>query len=294
MGRERAKAAPVVQNQHKVISFHGESEPPTPGRRGSPIRRSLLFGRKRPRKQTARLGAASLHRDRARNRLESSTVHQLRRAIWLRSADSGIGRVVIEAGTSGMVALRFVLRLPASTGERQAIRARFVLIYPLRRGRTGHGYSGDQMGLTRRQLEVLNIIDRQSRQNNGVPPSYEEIRALLGVRSKSVVARSVRALEARAYIQFAKGHARSIEIIRMPGEATSRPDADGNLPRFTRLQEVLWRNFSGIVDGPFDALDQDFVHHLAVNLLKQTDNAARLRRIATALQNAAMEISRNG
>ena len=54
-------------------------------------------------------------------------------------------------------------------------------------------------------------------QNNGISPSFDEMRIGVGLRSKSGVHRLVTSLNERGYIRRLYHRARSIEVIRMPG-----------------------------------------------------------------------------
>lgn len=76
-------------------------------------------------------------------------------------------------------------------------------------------------GITRQMADCLTVIDEMT--VDGVPPSYAEIQAALGVSSKSRVFLLVRALEDRGHIRRIPDRARSIEIIhRAPDDLTSR------------------------------------------------------------------------
>ncbi len=69
--------------------------------------------------------------------------------------------------------------------------------------------------LTRKQLELLNFIrDRLAR--DGVPPSFDEMKEALDLRSKSGIHRLITALEERGFIRRLAHRARALEIIRLP------------------------------------------------------------------------------
>lgn len=69
--------------------------------------------------------------------------------------------------------------------------------------------------LTQRQRELLAYIDRYYR-DNGVPPSYDEMRDGLKLQSKSGIHRLVSALEERGYIRRLAHRARAIELLKRP------------------------------------------------------------------------------
>ncbi|MEZ5796572.1 MAG: transcriptional repressor LexA [Paracoccaceae bacterium] len=69
--------------------------------------------------------------------------------------------------------------------------------------------------LTRKQLELLNFIkDRMD--SDGVPPSFDEMKEALDLRSKSGIHRLITALEERGFIRRLAHRARALEIIKLP------------------------------------------------------------------------------
>ena len=78
--------------------------------------------------------------------------------------------------------------------------------------------------MTPRQLECLRFIDARIRET-GVCPSYEEMQAAIGLKSKSGIHRLVAALEERGYIRRLSARARAIEVIRLPDAARDDRDA---------------------------------------------------------------------
>lgn len=75
--------------------------------------------------------------------------------------------------------------------------------------------------LTRKQLELLDFI-RQRMDRDGVPPSFDEMKDALDLRSKSGIHRLITALEERGFIRRLAHRARAIEIVKVP-EAMERP-----------------------------------------------------------------------
>ena len=72
--------------------------------------------------------------------------------------------------------------------------------------------------LTQRQRQLLQFIE-QFMQAHGVPPSFEEMRAALNLRSKSGIHRLISGLEERGYIRRLAYRARALEVVRSPQEA---------------------------------------------------------------------------
>jgi repressor LexA len=128
--------------------------------------------------------------------------------------------------------------------------------------------------LTRKQLELLEFIQKRV-QREGVPPSFDEMKEALDLRSKSGIHRLITALEERGFIRRLAHRARAIEIVKLPeslgGDPTSgfspqvidggRTEAAGNTAplRDMHVQElqVMGRIAAGepisaIPDGSYD------------------------------------------
>jgi len=71
--------------------------------------------------------------------------------------------------------------------------------------------------LTQRQLQLLRFIHSYVAEH-GVPPSFDEMRAALRLRSKSGIHRLISGLEERGYIRRLAYRARAIEILKPPLE----------------------------------------------------------------------------
>ncbi len=75
--------------------------------------------------------------------------------------------------------------------------------------------------LTRKQLELLDFIQKRMARD-GVPPSFDEMKDALDLRSKSGIHRLITALEERGFIRRLAHRARAIEIVKLP-EAMEKP-----------------------------------------------------------------------
>ncbi|MDH3262908.1 MAG: transcriptional repressor LexA [Paracoccaceae bacterium] len=75
--------------------------------------------------------------------------------------------------------------------------------------------------LTRKQLDLLEFIHKRV-QRDGVPPSFDEMKVALDLRSKSGIHRLITALEERGFIRRLAHRARAIEIVKLP-EALEKP-----------------------------------------------------------------------
>ena len=69
--------------------------------------------------------------------------------------------------------------------------------------------------LTKKQLDLLQFINKRV-QRDGVPPSFDEMKDALQLRSKSGIHRLITALEERGFIRRLAHRARAIEIVKLP------------------------------------------------------------------------------
>jgi len=69
--------------------------------------------------------------------------------------------------------------------------------------------------LTRKQQLLLQFIHERL-QAEGVPPSFEEMKEALDLKSKSGIHRLITALEERGFIRRLPNRARALEVIKMP------------------------------------------------------------------------------
>ena len=88
--------------------------------------------------------------------------------------------------------------------------------------------------LTRKQLELLQFIQLRL-QETGVPPSFDEMKDALDLKSKSGIHRLITALEERGFLRRLPNRARALEVIRIPeiSAARSKPATQGEVRRFT-------------------------------------------------------------
>ena len=69
--------------------------------------------------------------------------------------------------------------------------------------------------LTRKQHELLMFIHERMKES-GIPPSFDEMKDALDLRSKSGIHRLITALEERGYLRRMEKRARALEITRLP------------------------------------------------------------------------------
>lgn len=123
--------------------------------------------------------------------------------------------------------------------------------------------------LTRKQKELL-ILIRDRMAGEGVPPSFDEMKAALGLKSKSGIHRLITGLEERGFIKRLPHRARALEILRLPEgssqkssrKSASTPTEDSRsgitLPLYGKIAagtpiEAL-RDPSGSIEVPADML----------------------------------------
>ncbi|WP_299552666.1 transcriptional repressor LexA [uncultured Tateyamaria sp.] len=76
--------------------------------------------------------------------------------------------------------------------------------------------------LTKKQLDLLEFIHKRV-QRDGVPPSFDEMKEALDLRSKSGIHRLITALEERGFIRRLAHRARAIEVVRLPESLGGAP-----------------------------------------------------------------------
>lgn len=91
--------------------------------------------------------------------------------------------------------------------------------------------------LTKKQLDLLEFINARV-QRDGIPPSFDEMKDELNLRSKSGIHRLITALEERGYIRRLAHKARALEVVKLPDALASK--SGGFQPRViegTRQEE---------------------------------------------------------
>ena len=71
--------------------------------------------------------------------------------------------------------------------------------------------------LTQKQKDLLVFINERL-QETGVPPSFDEMKDALSLKSKSGIHRLITALEERGFIRRLPHRARALEVLKMPGD----------------------------------------------------------------------------
>jgi len=95
--------------------------------------------------------------------------------------------------------------------------------------------------LTKKQHQLL-IFIKNKLDEQGISPSFEEMKIALGLQSKSGVHRLIKALEERGFIRRLPHRARALEILKLP-DATSSP--------MQKELELETSNKGNVVSGAF-------------------------------------------
>jgi len=90
--------------------------------------------------------------------------------------------------------------------------------------------------LTRKQYELLMFIQERLKET-GVPPSFDEMKDALDLRSKSGIHRLITALEERGFIRRLPNRARAMEVVRLPDSIS--PGLSAPRPRGSFSPEVI-------------------------------------------------------
>ncbi|HEX8165807.1 MAG TPA: transcriptional repressor LexA [Beijerinckiaceae bacterium] len=97
--------------------------------------------------------------------------------------------------------------------------------------------------LTRKQHELLRFIHERVREA-GIPPSFDEMKDALDLKSKSGIHRLITALEERGFIRRLPNRARALEVIRLPESVAGGP------PRGRFNPSVVEGGLAGRAKGP--------------------------------------------
>lgn len=83
--------------------------------------------------------------------------------------------------------------------------------------------------LTRKQHELLMFIHERMKES-GIPPSFDEMKEALDLKSKSGIHRLITALEERGFIRRLPNRARALEVIKLPD--AMNPSLGGKRSKF--------------------------------------------------------------
>lgn len=125
--------------------------------------------------------------------------------------------------------------------------------------------------LTRKQLELLDFIKTRM-DADGVPPSFDEMKEALDLRSKSGIHRLITALEERGFIRRLAHRARALEIVKLP-EAMEKPGFKPRVIAGSRPDPVR-------KEPPRGALPVESVHSLELPVMGRIAAGVPIEAIA--------------
>ncbi len=117
--------------------------------------------------------------------------------------------------------------------------------------------------LTRKQLELLNFI-KSRLDAEGVPPSFDEMKEALDLKSKSGIHRLITALEERGFIRRLAHRARALEIVKLP-EALERDLPARDKPAFA--PRLIEGDRAEPAAPPRQALPVEVIHALELPVM---------------------------
>ncbi len=100
--------------------------------------------------------------------------------------------------------------------------------------------------LTSKQHDLLMFIHERLKES-GVPPSFEEMKEALGLKSKSGIHRLITALEERGFLRRLPHRARALEVIKLPDDS-----AAGARPAKNTFNPSVIEGSLGMVTGAND------------------------------------------
>ena len=109
--------------------------------------------------------------------------------------------------------------------------------------------------LTKKQLELLTFLQNHLKKND-VPPSFDEMRDALNLKSKSGIHRLVSALEERGFIRRLPNRARAIEIIKTTAIEPRLKSGTGILAQRQFSPNVIPGNFPRAIRSEDNEDDQ--------------------------------------
>lgn len=116
--------------------------------------------------------------------------------------------------------------------------------------------------LTKKQSDLLRFIHERLKES-GVPPSFDEMKEALDLRSKSGIHRLILALEERGFIRRLPNRARALEVLRLP-ESSTRQNASITNAKFS--PSVIEGNL-GRVRPLSDRRDEDYELNTSIPIM---------------------------
>ncbi len=106
--------------------------------------------------------------------------------------------------------------------------------------------------LTKKQHELLMFIHERMKES-GIPPSFDEMKDALDLRSKSGIHRLITALEERGFIRRLPNRARALEVLKLP--SSMNPSLGGRKSKFE--PSVIEGNLGKVATPSKNIVDTD-------------------------------------
>ena len=141
--------------------------------------------------------------------------------------------------------------------------------------------------LTRKQLDLLNYINKHLNKD-GIPPSFDEMKEALDLRSKSGIHRLITALEERGFIRRLAHRARAIEIVKLPDSL----ETNNKVSKISRISTINPANNEDVNSRPIS----DSVHASALPVMGRIAAGVPIEAISQISHNVAVpgHMLRNG
>ncbi len=136
--------------------------------------------------------------------------------------------------------------------------------------------------LTRKQLELLEFIQKRM-DRDGVPPSFDEMKDALDLRSKSGIHRLITALEERGFIRRLAHRARAIEVVKLPEALEKSLAKSAAAPGFT--PKVIEGDRT---DPPAGAMPVEAVHAFELPVMGRIAAGVPIEAIAEVSHHVAV------
>jgi repressor LexA len=132
--------------------------------------------------------------------------------------------------------------------------------------------------LTRKQFELLRFIHERLTEA-GVPPSFDEMKDALDLRSKSGIHRLITALEERGFIRRLPNRARAIEVIKLPDSVAHGISGGGRARGFN--PSVIEGDLGRVRAASANSEDEDSTRPIAVPVMGRIAAGTPIEAIQT-------------
>lgn len=130
--------------------------------------------------------------------------------------------------------------------------------------------------LTRKQHDLLMFIHERMKES-GIPPSFDEMKDALDLKSKSGIHRLITALEERGFIRRLPNRARALEVVKLPD--SMNPSLGGRKARFE--PSVIEGNLGKVPPRAPSAADNHGSHAVSIPVMGRIAAGVPIEAIQT-------------